>query len=152
MLLPTVNYYHKELHLRGCSNPKSASGSSVRNIKSSLFLYFSKKIPAQVIREIAKEPETDAEIGNELHLPEVNNNIATSTTQIDQLDNSPEDPEAIEKHSSKSKEVVQDSKRNQEKCKSKRWKWTPEMVDNFVKCLSNIKFQYEQKGLDFESG
>ena len=115
-------------------------------------MYFSKKIPAQVIREIAKEPETDAEIGNELHLPEVNNNIATSTTQIDQLDNSPEDPEAIEKHSSKSKEVVQDSKRNQEKCKSKRWKWTPEMVDNFVKCLSNIKFQYELKGLDFESG
>ena len=115
-------------------------------------MYFSKKIPAQVIREIAKEPETDAEIGNELHLPEVNNNIATSTTQIDQLDNSPEDPEAIEKHCSKSKEVVQDSKRNQEKCKSKRWKWTPEMVDNFVKCLSNIKFQYELKGLDFESG
>ena len=70
-------------------------------------LYFSKKTPAQVIRETANEPENDEESDNELHLPEVNNNIATSMIQPDQLDNSPEDPEAIEKHSSKSKEVVQ---------------------------------------------
>ena len=114
-------------------------------------MYFSKKTPAQVIREIANESETDEESDNELHIPEVNNNITTSMTQPDQLDNSPEDPEAIEKHSFKSKEVVQDSKRNQGKCKSKRWKRTTEMVDNLVKCLSNIKSQYELKGLDFES-
>ena len=114
-------------------------------------MYFSKKTPAQVIREIAKESETDEESDNELHLPEVNNNIATSMTQPDQLDNSPKDLEAIEKHSSKSKGVVEDSNRNQRKCKSKQWKWTPEMVDNLVKCLSNIKSQYELKGLDFES-
>ena len=100
-------------------------------------MYFSKKTPAQVIGEIANESENDDERDNELHLPEVKNNIASSITQPDQLDNSPEDPEAIEKLSCKSKEVVQDSKRNQGKCKSKRWKWTPEMVDNFVKCLSN---------------
>ena len=92
MLLPAVNYYHNELHLAGCSSPRSTSGSSVRNIRSSLFFYFSKKTPAQVIREIANEPETGAESDNELHLPEVNNNIATSMTQPYQLDNSPEDP------------------------------------------------------------
>ena len=112
MLLSAINYYHKELHLGGCSSPRSASDSSARNTRSSLFLYFSKKTPAQVIREIANEPETDEESDNELHLPKVNNNIATSVTQPDQLDNSPEDPKAIEKHSSNSKEVVQDSKRN----------------------------------------
>ena len=74
-------------------------------------MYFSKKTPAQVIREIVNESETDEESDNDLHLPEVNNNIAASMKQPDQLDNSPEDPEAIEKHSSKSKEVVQDSKK-----------------------------------------
>ena len=115
-------------------------------------MYFSKKTPAQVIREIANEPETDEESDNELHFPEVNNNIAASLTQPDQLDNSPEGPEPIEKPSSKSKKVVQDSKRNLRKCKSKRCKWTPEMVDNLVECLSNIKSQYELKSLDFESG
>ena len=72
--------------------------------------------------------------------------------QPDQLDNSTEDPEAIKKHSSSSKEVVQDSKRNQGKWKSNRWKWTPVMVDNLVKYLSNIKSQYVLKGLDYESG
>ena len=75
-------------------------------------MYFRKKTPAQVIREIVNESETDEESDNDLHLPEVNNNIAASMTQSDQLDNSSEDPEAIEKHSSKSKEVVQDSKTN----------------------------------------
>ena len=114
-------------------------------------MYFSKKTPAQVIREIANESKTDEESGNTLHLPEVNNNIATLMTQPDQLDNSPEDPEAIEKHSSKSKEVVQDSKGKQGECKNKRCKWTPKMVDNLVKCLSNIKSMYELKGIDFKS-
>ena len=104
----------------------------------------------QVVKEITNESEADEKSDNELHLPEVNN-YATSMTQPDQLDNSPDNPEAIEKHSSKSKEVVWDSKRNQGKCKSKRWKWTPEMVDNLEKCLSNIKSWYELKGLDFES-
>ena len=86
MLLPAVNSFHKKLHLEGCSSPRSASGSSVSNIRSSLFLYFSKKTPAQVMREIATEPETDEESDNELHFPEVNNNIAASLTQPDQLD------------------------------------------------------------------
>ena len=96
-------------------------------------MHFSKKIPAQVIREIANESEAHEESGNELQLPEVNYIIATSMTKLDQLDNSPEHPEAIEKHISKSKKVEQDSKGKQWKCKSKRWKWTPEMVDNLVK-------------------
>ena len=74
------------------------------------FLYFSKRTPAQVIRVIANESEADEESNNELYLPEVNNNIATPMSQPDQLDNSPEDPEAIEKHSSKWKKVAQDSK------------------------------------------
>ena len=51
-------------------------------------------------------------------------------TQPDQLDNSPEDSEAIERHISKLKEAVQDSKENQWKYKHRRWKWTPEMVGN----------------------
>ena len=38
------------------------------------------------MREIATEPETDEESDNELHFPEVNNNIAASLTQPDQLD------------------------------------------------------------------
>ena len=71
-------------------------------------MYFSKKTTAQVIREIPNESETNEESDNELQLPEVNNNIATSMTQPDQLDNSPEDPEAIKKHSSKSKEDGQE--------------------------------------------
>ena len=66
ILLPAVNYYHKELHLGGCSSPRSASGSSARNIRSSLVLYFSMKTPAQVIREIANEPKTDGESDKEL--------------------------------------------------------------------------------------
>ena len=74
-------------------------------------MYFSKKTPAQVTREISNESEMDEGSDNQLHLPEVNNNIATSITQPDQLDNSPEDPEVFEKHSSKSKEVVQGSKK-----------------------------------------
>ena len=49
------------------------------------------------------------------------------------------------------KEVVQDSKRNQGKCMSTRWKRTPKMVDNLVKCLSSIKPQYKLKSIDFES-
>ena len=93
------------------------------------------KTPAQNTREI--ETETDEESDNELHLPEVNINIATSMTQPDQLDNSQKDPEATKKHSSKLKEVVQDSKRNE--------KWTQEMVDNLINCLSNIKSPYELK-------
>ena len=32
-----------------------------------------------------------------------------------------------------------------------RWKWTPEMVDNLVKCWRSIKSQYKLKSLDFES-
>ena len=68
-------------------------------------MYFSKKTPVQVVKEITNESEADEKSDNELHLPEVNN-YATSMTQPDQLDNSPDNPEAIEKHSSKSKEVV----------------------------------------------
>ena len=89
------------------------------------------------------------ESDNKLHLPEFNK-IDTSMTQPDQLDNSPEDPEAIEKHSPKSSKVVQDSKRTHGKCKSKQWKWTPEMIDILVKSLSNMKSHYELKGLNFE--
>ena len=59
----------------------------------------------QVVKEITNESEADEKSDNELHLSEVNN-YATSMTQPDQLDNSPDNPEAIEKHSSKSKEVV----------------------------------------------
>ena len=71
-------------------------------------MYFSNKAPAQVIRETANKPETDEKNQNELYLPEFSNNIATSMIRSDQLDNSPEDPEATVKHSSKSKEVVHD--------------------------------------------
>ena len=46
---------------------------------------------------------------------------------------------------------MQGSKKTQGKCKSNRWKWNQEIVDNFVKCLSNVNSQYELKGLDFES-
>ena len=71
-------------------------------------MYFSNKAPAQVIRETANKPETDEKNQNELYLPEFSNNIATSMIRSDQLDNSPEDPEATVKQSSKSKEVVHD--------------------------------------------
>ena len=91
-------------------------------------MYFSNKAPAQVIRETANEPETDEKNQNELYLPEFSNNIATSMIRSDQLDNSPEDPEATVKHSSKSKEVVHDWKWNKGKCNSKPWKYNPEMV------------------------
>ena len=78
MLFPAINYYHKKLHLGGCTSPRSASGSFDKDIRTSLFSYFTKKTPAQVTREIPNEPETDKESDNELYLPEVSNDIATS--------------------------------------------------------------------------
>ena len=110
-----------------------------------------KKTLVQTIREIATKTQTGKENYNELHLLGVNCKVITLTAKPDLEDNSPEDPKATKKHSLKSKEAVPDSKRKQQKRKKKWLKWTPKMIDNLVKCSSNIRSHYELKGFNFES-